>query len=506
MFGTAVRLSSERRAGDDTERSQCGAGSATGKRTVAAPGGGDPASSGFAPFIAAAATGLGALGWVTAVGGAIVWIHVSQAGLPPAQAVAKVPPSVLIANGAEFLTVAFFASLLTAGVLFLFDEIRELLLGRRQAPKLEEIRGQLEQAREAERRAVAQLGASQRRLVGARAALKAAESDLSSHSQPEEGPADDRLVEIATNRVAQVGAHASNAEQEHTRATRELEEARRASAAAETRYEREAGLTTSAGLRIIGTGFLLGLATFLLAVLIDFNGSALVNWGADELPLAGWIFAAVLSPFVGLVGALLFVRTASFPVFALFSFLAVPMVFAVVTYFRASEVPYVEPVALLQADGTPFVGFFLAETDQRVSVGTFKEATSAGPGGAASRVPARLLSLPAAEVSALTVGSRLLLKPQQVDAVQHSTEPRTAKEWAIEAALLICEDAAATRKRAEADQKKKKKKTKGSTDEHLPPVCSESALHKLADEAVVERRTIEDAAKEPASPPTRREN
>jgi len=439
------------------------------------------------PFLAAAATAVGALGWVTAVGGAIVWIHVTQAELPPAQAVARVPATVLIANGAEFLAIAFLASLFTVGALFLFDEFRLLSQGSRQAPKLEQLRQRVDPAKDAERTAERRLAASERVLEGAKAALAAAGHDLDRHSRAEEGAPDAELVGPAKNRVTEAEARLGRAEHDRSSAERSLETAREARTSAEAAFETEASLRKPAGLRIFATGLVLALVTFLFAVFVDYNGSALVDWGPDDLPARGWGAALVLSATGGLIGAFLFLRSASFPVLALFSFLLVPVVFAVVTYFRASEVPYVEPVALLRADGTPFVGFFLAETDTRVTVGTFKEATSAKLGGAASSVPARLLSLPADEVSELTVGSRLLLRPQQVDAAQDAREPRTAREWATETALLLCEDAAAARDRAEADRKA----ASASTDEPLPLECPASAVQQLTRDAQREWRVSE---------------
>lgn len=445
-------------------------------------------AGGFTPFLAAAATGLGALGWVTAVGGAIVWIYVYQADLPPAEAVAKVPPAVLIANGAEFLAVAFFASLLTAGLLYIYDEYGKLRAGS-QTPKLEHLRSGLDQAKDQERGAVAQADKRRGQLEGARAAHEAAKAELEYERRLEaEGSGDAELVRIDMDRVAQLRQRVSDAEREHSSAQRALTTAREARASAETSYESQASLGRPAGRRILGTGVGLALATFGLAVLVDFNGSAIWNWGLDEFPAWGWIFAAVLSLLVALIGVFLLLNR-GFPTFALFSFIAVPLVFAVATLVRANKVPYVEPVALLRGDGTPFVGFFLAETDKRISVGTFKEATTGEP-GAASRVPARLLSLPAADVESLTVGSRLLLRPRQVDAAQNDAEPRTAKEWALETAQLLCEDAAAARTRAEEEQQQK---DSGSTAKPLPAVCSDAARADLTNDAVKEREAIDEA-------------
>jgi len=77
-----------------------------------------------------------------------------------------------------------------------------------------------------------------------------------------------------------------------------------------------------------------------------------------------------------------------------------------------------------------------------------------------------------------------------VDAAQNDAEPRTAKEWALETAQLLCEDAAAARTRAEEEQQQK---DSGSTAKPLPAVCSDAARADLTNDAVKEREAIDEA-------------
>jgi len=292
--------------------------------------------------------------------------------------------------------------------------------------------------------------------------------------------------------VRQVEEGVDQARLELDRAKRAHEIAQRAADAAERRYQSEASITSLASWRIIGMGLVLGLATFLLAAFADFKGPDLVDFAASGLPPKGWAWAALLSLLVAIAGAFIFLRTAGLPILALFSFLAIPLVFAVATYYRASEAPQVEPVALLRADGTPFVGFSLAETEERVFVGTFREETPGKSVGSVESVPARLLSLPAGEVSNLTVGPLQALNAEDADHKQDSSQPRTAREWAAGAALLLCESAERGRARAIARQQA----DRASTDEPLPLTCGRAAVNDLEEFGRAESRAIAEASEE----------
>ena len=79
------------------------------------------------PNLVAIATGIagaiGVLGWITFVGGAILWNGFGRAHLPAADAVSRVPQSVLLATGAEFVLWAFLPALAAVGLIIGFRSL-----------------------------------------------------------------------------------------------------------------------------------------------------------------------------------------------------------------------------------------------------------------------------------------------------------------------------------------------------------------------------------------------
>jgi hypothetical protein len=69
---------------------------------------------------AAAASGLGVLGFVVFAGGVVLWRRFSEMGLPADHAVALIPKSELVATGAEFLVPALLLTVLMMLVLVMF--------------------------------------------------------------------------------------------------------------------------------------------------------------------------------------------------------------------------------------------------------------------------------------------------------------------------------------------------------------------------------------------------
>jgi uncharacterized membrane protein YhiD involved in acid resistance len=110
--------------------------------------GGD--SSNIVTVLAAVATAIGTLGWVTFIGGAIVWISFTQANLPAAEAIAKVPTSVLVATGAEFVVFAFVAALATIVVLYFFDDRVQRLETRRRIAQKDRLAAELREREQRE--------------------------------------------------------------------------------------------------------------------------------------------------------------------------------------------------------------------------------------------------------------------------------------------------------------------------------------------------------------------
>ena len=337
--------------------------------------------------LAAVATAIGTLGWVAFIGGAILWTSFSQANLPAAEAVARVPTGVMVATGAEFIVWAVLAALVTVVALYVFDEPLQRLITASNAGRSEPIlRGLLP-------------------------------------------------------------------------------------------------------------------ATLVAGTAIGF--AFLVDLGYGHVPWPWGVLAVCLAAAgAGLVGALLFRNIgARFAVIGLFALLAVPLVMAIATYYRAQAAPRVEPVALLRGDGTPFVGFFIAETADRVYVGTFDE-KAPDPcellrrgvcGGKIEQVtvPARLLSLSRNDVLNLTVGPRTPLYAE--DALSDPTRPRTAREWAAGAALRLCDVADSARQKAVTNVPAG---PGASPQPTLPATCSDQDVQYLSQFQQRERDAIEAAARD----------
>jgi uncharacterized membrane protein YhiD involved in acid resistance len=401
--------------------------------------GGD--SSNIVTVLAAVATAIGTLGWVTFIGGAILWISFSQANLPAAEAIAKVPTSVLVATGAEFIAFAFVAALATIVILYFFDDRVQRLEIQRQIKQKDRLARELREEKERE-------------------------ADLA--------------------RVAQQAAD-SQAHKELERARESVKDVNESLVAA------SASLTEQILRGLLPAALLAGTAII---------AAFLVDLGYGHIPFRGIVVVCVVAIAAGIVGAILYRTTARFSVMGLVALITVPLVMAVATYYRAGSAPRVEPVALLRTDGSPFVGFFIAETPDRVFVGTFEEETPdpcellrrhhCESDIGQTKVPARLLSLPASDVQNLTVGPRVPLNAN--DALSDPTRPRTAREWAAGAALRLCEAASAARQEVEASGAA----GDGGTSATLPAICSQEEVEYLRQFDAEERRIVDALSREAA--------
>jgi len=227
----------------------------------------------------------------------------------------------------------------------------------------------------------------------------------------------------------------------------------------------------------------------------------LIDLGYGHIPWFWGVFWVCVAALVaGVVAAMLYSSTGRFSVIGIFAVIAVPLAMGIAMYYRAQAAPRVEPVALLGSDGTPFVGFFIAETTDRDYVGTFDESTpdpcallhknGCAPGPVEGvTAPARLLSLPRNDVQNLTVGPRTPLYAE--DALTDPTRPQTAREWAAGAALRLCETASAAKQRAEANAPPEAGTTAAAA---LPPTCSDEDIQHLRDFDQNERSAVKAAA------------
>lgn len=95
-------------------------------------------------------------------------------------------------------------------------------------------------------------------------------------------------------------------------------------------------------------------------------------------------------------------RTKHFGWFAVVAFIAVGLMIGGLTYYRTVDDSKIEPAALLRAHGAPVFGFFVAQTSDRVYLGTQPR-----------EGVARLDSIPREEVVSLAVGD--LQSPQEAE-------------------------------------------------------------------------------------------
>jgi hypothetical protein len=251
-------------------------------------------------------------------------------------------------------------------------------------------------------------------------------------------------------------------------------------------------LSTTGGVDSILRGLLP--AILVAGTAIGFAFAVSLGYGHVPWPL-GVIVVCAGGLFVGVVGAMLYANKRRFAGIGVFALFAIPLVMATAMYFRAEEAPRVEPVAFLRSDGTPFVGFFVAQTSDRVYVGTFDEETP-DPCRLLHRttcksqlpqitLPARLLSVPTNDVENLTIGPREPLNAQ--DAEVDSPGPQSAREWAAVAALRLCADANSASERNLANAAT----GQGAPNATPPATCSTADVSNLNDFAATERSAIE---------------
>jgi len=467
---------------------------------------------GLLPVASAVAAGVGTLGWVTFLGGALLWIGFREAGLAPAEAVAKVPTGVLVATGAEFVAVAAVVVAATVILLYFVDGRMQRWADRGRMQLRKEVRAELGQQKAEEERAA---GEKREKWQIVEQKREAVEVDLASRSPRWDDPG----VAASEEQLSEARADHDQASEKQQTSEQKLRE----------KAKQEAEMSSLSGrelTRRFSIGALVAVAAIGLAWAVDL--------GHGPLPIRGWLWVSVSAVFSGLVGVILYTRPESapnipddgtgddfargryrFPVIGLVVFIAVPVTMAVGIYFRAEEAPRVKPLALLQADGSPLVGFFVAETSDRVFAGTFERRTpdviavassaraktgQAVQTAAVERtdIPPRMLSLPRDQVRNVTIGPPLPLNADDLrdeDRSQATTgdAPRTAREWATGAALILCEQA----NRTAAARPKRGSKASGTQSRPVsensvpPPGCSTEAIKDIRTVATDEKTAIE---------------
>lgn len=327
--------------------------------------------------LAAIGGSIGILSFVAFFGGAILWVRMDEAGLPGSQAVALIPRSVLLATGAKFLVPSLLVALGFTAALYVIETLT-IAWRTRSVQKLEtelEAKEEIAEARHEE--ALAACRKAEERAERAVAAQKAMEAlaetpEFDSEILKKTREETEAIGSNAQQLLAETIPDAQRAEGELIETRREVERKRREACEGIDRKRRH--------LRRI-----LILALFAIGAVLTFVVFS-ISFGWDRL--------GVLSVLVVALGTfcLAVLEQHRFAWFALATFVSVGILSGFLTYYRTVDRPKVEPAAVLRTDGPPIYGFFVAQTSDRVYVGT----TMAG--GAL-----RLTAIPREEVTDLVV-------------------------------------------------------------------------------------------------------
>ncbi|HTD09975.1 MAG TPA: hypothetical protein VK680_13900 [Solirubrobacteraceae bacterium] len=322
-------------------------------------------------------TGIGLLGFVTFFGGAILWTEIDSAGLPATEGVALVPKSVLLSTGAHFLTSAILLALFSVAVLWVYDEVlRDRFLGA--AEKVEQ------------------------RLVRASAELKAAHSEaLNAFSAVQDAHAAAARAEAGTlealstapgNTVyAEAAREAADAS---ARLEQELLDAKERADQTERRLaEQLPGLeqkTQEVRSRLARRELWMRLTLLGLPLL----GLELLLTTFAPLAWYDYVILVALSATTTSLILIVYAYRDHFAWFAVSAFLAIGTYMGFTTYFRTRDDPEAEPAAALVDGRTPIVGYFIAQTSDRIYLGI--------PSGGG--LPGRMIELRRNDVVALAIG------------------------------------------------------------------------------------------------------
>jgi hypothetical protein len=350
--------------------------------------------------VGAIGTGVGVLGWVTFLGGSILWIKAAESGLPATEAVAVTPKTVLLTQGAEVAALAVMVAVGAVGILYVVDQFLQNHGAFRlsAAKAIEEVHeANVDAAREEEVSLQRQAAESQR--IAEEARLRAGEGPDDSRKQALERAAQEQLrIAVEDER------RASAAKEGFEAAERELTRCRQVTIQ-RGRNER----WTRRGL----------LGLLLLGAPVAF---ALVN----ELSWTGVGGVLLIAALGSGLSALVLARE-RWVWFGVAAFLTVSIALTATTFIRTKEELKVEPAAVLREGAGPVCGFFVAQTSDHVYLGTYGRRVAVGSGAPAPpagectgtepvdtgtlqrALPARLMSLPASEVTDTAIGPPLLL-------------------------------------------------------------------------------------------------
>ena len=317
--------------------------------------GGESAADLTLKTLVAVGTGVGALGFVTLFGGAILWVRAEKAGRPD-EAVAAVPKGVLVTTGAEFLVPAVLGALFVVTVIAAIHLVFSLPTKIQTTKERRIVRKTQFKANQAEHDAVAKRAAAksiEERLNRLRrAANEAAEADDPQHADLQavvESQETEFQSRSETARQAAISAEklkteasAHEAELEHTEANPPWLDT------TEWWVERGAALVV------------------LVAVPLILYGDPSELSGSRPTVL---VLVAVTAAAVSLA---IYLTTESFLWFGIAAFFAVGVYAGFATYYRTTDTLKVQPAAALRTGHAPVAGFFIAETSDNYYLGSFR--------------------------------------------------------------------------------------------------------------------------------------
>jgi hypothetical protein len=352
--------------------------------------------------ISAIATGIGVIGLMTLVGGAVLWIRFDKFEIPADKAVAVIPKGELVVIGLSTLLpyVALALALVFVAFLFAADnvvptapatDVRTRWAGRSPAPEppsgpTPEWNAQLSPSA---LEAIAAAETIDQAADDAAAAARFGSESLAKGHSDRAADALERMRSLVARSEGSLRDAGLNpvklleaAERSRERAKKQVDKAR----------DRRLGTVT----RVIVAGAVLVVLEMVMAV-----------WRG--IPFVWWHFILLLLLAVVLAGAVVVVgwRTQGFALFGASLFLAVLVFGSARTLGRAWDRPKLQPIAVLRTGADPgIIGYYIAGTSDRVYLAKLAEEV---PPGQPSREPAppklaRIIAVPRSSVVGLAIG------------------------------------------------------------------------------------------------------
>lgn len=278
-------------------------------------------------------TGIGVLGFVIFVGGALIWTRFDVVGVPAADAVAIIPKEVLLTTGASVLAPIALLGLAVVAVLYGADSLTELSASSERAELVAEVKA----SHEACVRAQAAFAEANHRAQAALPAGTAASTEQMEQALQRSREADAQRQAYDTAEQNLQELRASQAKRRHKQTVRRS--------------------------RIF---FFILFAVITVATLMTLH----------HLHTDGKLVVLVVAAMSSAVALALYARTRKFLAFALAAFLAATLTFAVGRYYDARNNPLLVPAAAVSSDRGPIAGFLIAQTADRVYIGVLEGARS----------------------------------------------------------------------------------------------------------------------------------